>query len=846
MIESWLNKIRTWLAESAPGEPVQITDESLWVQFIEELGQGGLKPDYRDLADFLWLERWITVRMQSTQPEVPPSPTPDDKGDQLQVEPKKPGEKTKEEAPGLSLFTAQTISEGSRIPAVRVRLEGASALPEALQINRALRPLSRRTKSSLPQLFDEESTAEASAECGFLAPVFRPEPERWFSIALVIEDTPAMVVWKQTARELFDLLQGHNAFSQVRQFSLKFAERRPQLIESSGAVRSHRHLSHFTARQLVILLSDGASPSWSDGSMAQVLTDWGKNCAVVIAQVLSERLWPRTPLGWPEAEIKTVSPGSVNASLQLTENWWRVWGDQAAPLIPVPVIGLNPNTIERWARMLMQPGAVYRAALFSAPSGEIEIAASPAEPKRQFDSPAARVDNFKALVSLETYRLAIYLSLLPLTLPVMRLVQMSMIANPKQEQLAELLLGGVIERVNPSANSLPEDEVDYDFYQGVREVLEERIYTDEVGELLRVIGEYLGERMTGKSGFTALLPHPSGESFMPPTARPFARFLFPALRRLGLAYLIGETGSGGSEPGELIPTTLFAFETVTFDDRGKVKERRQLHARQFVEVLAPGTTLEMVEIPGGQFTMGSPESEENSYGDERPQHEVILSPFYIGKFTVTQAQWRMVAGLPRIERELNLEPSYFPKKGGRRDELDDKRPVEQVSWDDAQEFCARLSAKTGRAYRLPTEAEWEYACRAGTATPFAFGETITPEFVNYNGSYPYGKAPKGRYREETVPVGSLGVANLFGLYDMHGNVWEWCRDWASDQYYAECKKQGTVTDPQGPEKGTARRLRGGSWGNYGGNCRSACRYDNEPGYRYDVIGFRVVVSARTF
>src|SRR5262249_46060073 len=161
-------------------------------------------------------------------------------------------------------------------------------------------------------------------------------------------------------------------------------------------------------------------------------------------------------------------------------------------------------------------------------------------------------------------------------------------------------------------------------------------------------------------------------------------------------------------------------------------------------------------------------------------------------------------------------------------------PVEQVSWQDAVEFCDRLSRKTGKTYRLPSEAEWEYACRAGTKTPFAFGETITPEIVNYNGKYPYGSAPKGIYRQKTTPVGSVGVANGFGLYDMHGNVWEWCQDVWHGNY------KGAPTDGSAWESGGDKDIwvvRGGSWIDLGRDCRSA--YRDGPGGRLDNPGFRV-------
>ena len=146
----------------------------------------------------------------------------------------------------------------------------------------------------------------------------------------------------------------------------------------------------------------------------------------------------------------------------------------------------------------------------------------------------------------------------------------------------------------------------------------------------------------------------------------------------------------------------------------------------FVEDLCNGVEFEMVLIKGGTFTMGAPEDEEDSINDERPQHEVTVPTFFMGKYPITQAQWKAVAKLPQVEKELEENPSDF--KG-------DNRPVEQVSWYDAVEFCARLSNYTGRKYSLPSEAEWEYACRAGTTTPFHFGETITSELANYNANY---------------------------------------------------------------------------------------------------------------
>jgi formylglycine-generating enzyme required for sulfatase activity len=249
-----------------------------------------------------------------------------------------------------------------------------------------------------------------------------------------------------------------------------------------------------------------------------------------------------------------------------------------------------------------------------------------------------------------------------------------------------------------------------------------------------------------------------------------------------------------------------------------------------------GVKLEMVYIPGETFYMGAPKTEKDSLDYERPQHYVTVKPFYMGKYTITQEQWeKVVYSCPPVARELNSRPAYFPG---------DKLPVERVSWNDAVEFCARLSHKTGQKYRLPSEAEWEYACRAGSAKPFAFGDTITTNVVNYNGNYTYGNAPKGEYRGRTTPVGTF-QPNAFGLYDMHGNVWEWCADtWHNN--YEGAPNDGSAWISEINQN--VRLLRGGSWDNDPGSCRSAFRnYNLLDLLNLIDIGFRVVCSgaART-
>jgi len=247
--------------------------------------------------------------------------------------------------------------------------------------------------------------------------------------------------------------------------------------------------------------------------------------------------------------------------------------------------------------------------------------------------------------------------------------------------------------------------------------------------------------------------------------------------------------------------------------------------------LGGGAKLELVLIPAGEFLMGGEESPEQVAGkcldlavdptwfqNEHPRHLVrITRPFWMGKYELTQEAWERIMGY----NLSNWRSSRIP--------------VDLVDWDDCQKFLEKLNAQGQGAFRLPTEAEWEYACRAGTATAFHFGETLSADQANYDSRHVYGSGRQGDYRGKKIAVGSF-PANAWGLHDMHGNGFEWCADWYAADYYARSPK----ADPAGPDTGGARVLRGGSWGTNPGYCRSALRYLRNPSERGDCIGFRVV------
>ena len=241
--------------------------------------------------------------------------------------------------------------------------------------------------------------------------------------------------------------------------------------------------------------------------------------------------------------------------------------------------------------------------------------------------------------------------------------------------------------------------------------------------------------------------------------------------------------------------------------------------------------LHMVLIPEGTFLMGSPDDEPERSKAEGPQHQVDVSKFFMGRYPVTQSQWRVVAAIRKVE--IDLDPSPFRFKG-------DNLPVEQVSWYESVEFCQRLARHTGRAYRLPTEAEWEYACRAGTTTPFNCGDTISTEAANYDGNYAYGDSPLGDYRKTTTPVDQLDNANAYGLSDLHGNVYEWCEDDWHGRYNGASLDGSAWIDR--PERGGSRVLRGGTYWSSARHCRVSYRDPLSPGRRDASVGFRLASS----
>jgi eukaryotic-like serine/threonine-protein kinase len=300
---------------------------------------------------------------------------------------------------------------------------------------------------------------------------------------------------------------------------------------------------------------------------------------------------------------------------------------------------------------------------------------------------------------------------------------------------------------------------------------------------------------------------------------------FGAISSLGISKFIHSSDSPSNSNQRIqvgsidLPTTV-QLTSVKLNDRGDIIDRPKSQTQIFQEDLGHGVWLTMVKIPAGKFMMGSPATEAGRDACEQPQHSVNIPEFYLGQTQVTQSQWAAI----------------FPDRSGSRG--NSQLPVDNINWLDAIAFCDRLTQKTGRNYRLPTESEWEYACRAKTTAPFAYGDTIMTTVANHNGEHPYGQAPQGNFRQKATPVGTF-PPNLFNLYDMHGNLWEWCLDEWFDNYHlapTDGSARGKIDLRDGD---LLRVVRGGSWFSYGQNCRAASRNGLFGSFRHLHYGMRV-------
>ena len=899
----------------------QVTDESigkLWA-FLKH---AQLELDAEEIADLLYLAVQmgdVNKTSATTKPvEETQTKTTTTEPEETQLPPTPPPAIPEPAQPAASVnlpSSSDDTHSQSASDSIPFKTPAAPGLRNQLALARALRPLMRKVSSRTKKILDTEETVTQFAENRILIPVFKPEPERWLDLALVVEKSASIIIWQEIIAEFQKLIEHSGAFRSVSTWSLHDETGKiklfPQQNKSANKQRSrsHKELLDPAGRRLILLVSDCTSDIWyrdRNHNIYNILKLWSNSGVLAIVQLFPEKLWTRTVMGFGYPVLLNALVAGV-PNKKLTVEGLPVWEEvDVSKGITTPVITLDPDSVKQWSRVVAGIGSTQTAGIFFQPAlipQPSEISPRDTNNTNNTNNKLSAkdlVNRFRATASPTARRLAGLMATVPVSLPVVHLIQQTLLKESMQVHVAEVFMSSLLKPQSPTDNantviatqgSNPKHlaSPNYDFVEGVRDLLIESVPTPDVDEVLHEVSQYIASKAgISIKNFAALLS-PDTEwdektkekikqnidikSFAKITTdtlyrlggdyKAFAEYLelkpsnpkpqpppetpedFPPLEDFDfeIANIVIQDGNE-DESKSSVNIQLFEFEVATIELKKSelVINRRRQQANGFSEYLenqGNETALEMVQIPGGSFTMGAPETEESSRDNERPQHQVTVPPFFMGKYPVTQAQWKFVASLPQVNRELKADPSRF--KG-------DNRPVEQVNWFDAVEFCQRLSEYTKRNYRLPSEAEWEYACRAGTNTPFHFGETMTSELsTNYeelNGQS-YGAGTKGTKRGETTEVGSFGVANGFGLYDMHGNVREWCADECHDNYQrATTDGSAWIDEKLDDNDNRSRLLRGGSWNYFLSIAVLLIATYFSPDSIAALFGFRVVCGVR--
>ncbi|MCP4695851.1 MAG: SUMF1/EgtB/PvdO family nonheme iron enzyme [Gammaproteobacteria bacterium] len=776
-------------------------------RFIGILDTAGFEASAEELVDVLWLAQRISALKTGGKKTAPPA-APGDEPPAVREETAKPPDsvKTASKARDASESKAElhtrvrphskrtkTQAGGAR----HFRAPAASMLPAALRLGRALRPLMRRAPSRILKTLDEPGTVQRIAEQDIWLPIFRPKPERWLEVTLLQDAYSTMIIWEPVIAELKRLLEYCGAFRGVRLMRLKAGENPllPRLADESGERLYHySELSGSGGRHLILLLSDCMAPYWRDNRiLLDRLSRWGRHNSLALVHMLPQRLWARSGLGeMRRINLHAARPGSPNPCLHADEP------DLPAGL-KLPIATLEPESVGVLAELLAGRSSAWISGAVltrqQADDGEA--------PPEEAPDGVERWESFFASSSPEAQQLALRFSSVPLTFQIMRLVQQVMQRESGLVHLAEVFLSGLLARADSDRDEKDREsdplKIPFDFVSNVRELLLESQPSSEVLHTRRVATAI--EQSLGKiSDFPALLVDPTADGELPLQAGslPFARIRVKVLRRLGGTY---------TEMAAKLEQNIAEIEKGEEGEEGEQEQTPPSQEikpfRDFLADNTPGSV--MRPLPGGTFMMGD--------GEFSPIHQVTLSEFSIGQYPVTFEEYDLFCQATGREK---------PEDRGRGRE---KISVIHVSWKDAAAYCEWLSEQTGQAYRLLTEAEWEYACRAGSDAAYCFGddESRLAEYAWYGEDWEKGGAH---------PVGEK-EPNAFGLHDMHGNLWEWVQDW-DGEYPKEAQ-----TDPGGPETGSDRVSRGGSWFNSAVRCRSAFRGGNNPGYRDRYLGFRL-------
>jgi predicted trehalose synthase/tetratricopeptide (TPR) repeat protein len=493
-------------------------------RFISVLRSAGLDPDAESLADFFFYAAYLpsaasqaakdqqrAAAASDTSQSFKPAASGSTSPGTLPVPPLGPQQDPAQKKSGL--FSATAALEKGTIPAQEIEVPEAPALPRAVEIARSLRPLSRHFPIPGFGDLDDEATAEQSAHQRQLVIAFRQRHERWFDVALVVEDTPSMAIWKQTIAAFERLLANQGAFRDVRRWRLIGDG---SLTGPSGQPATANALVAPSGRRMLLILTHGASNAWQSTALAAAVSKWAHRQPTAVIQLLPTRLWQNSRLGEPKAEAKSSRPGLPNSQWDVAV---PAWLRRRMPMgLPLPILTLDPESVGNWANMLMaRSGVTVPAAYWS-----VVTATDAANTTQNEDlSAEQRLDSFNRIALDDGRRLASVLSAGPINLPILRLVNQTIFGDKaRNETIAEVLLGGILRKTN----DLPADpeQVEYDFYPGLRTLFAASLHSDDRFAARRQVMQYLLQHPDTTQRFRVLVPHKDGKRLLPEWATPFA------------------------------------------------------------------------------------------------------------------------------------------------------------------------------------------------------------------------------------------------------------------------------------------------------------------------------------
>jgi hypothetical protein len=524
---------------------------------LDALRADGREATHDQVADLVWLLPYILAGPPKRKPSKildkggaagdqqkgSSTPLTDTRADHSQAQTAQPANDSKTAANSLAQHTpghlfapvATALLSGDRVPVIRIRVAAADSLFGKAAIARALRPLNRRFYSQTSFVLDEEATVDQIANGGPISPVLAPGMERWLDVALVVDESASMRVWHQTTRELAQVLVRQGAFRDVRSWFVNL-DKGVKLYGEPGLGNTPRRLRHFkelidsSGRRAILVVTDCIAPAWLDGSMFRVLEQWGRSGMVALVQMLPERMWVRTGLAGRTEILRASSAGAPNRLLKVQRP-----PHQAATLddLKLPVITMTPDAVSGWARMVASLG---NASVPGRALGRSEFALPELQRKKPADvAPEKRIALARAQMSPQALELAAYLTAAPLVMPVMRLVQAAMMSERLQTHLAEILLGGLVRQETPAGTPVSPDQILYDFWPGVRELLRSRVHNADKLVVLRTVSRLIEQRIGATVDWQALLADPTGQSklFADPIAQKFAEIAPSLIREIG-------------------------------------------------------------------------------------------------------------------------------------------------------------------------------------------------------------------------------------------------------------------------------------------------------------------------